>query len=136
MDEVLYKSNGTLHYSRHNESFKLIVSVDQGIVDYYRALMPKAIRTAPQKYAAHISVVRKEIPPNLASWDKYEGQEIEFSYSPIIHSGTVYYWLNAFSVRLEEIRTELGLIVDAPFHQPPPGFKKTFHISLGNTKER
>jgi hypothetical protein len=44
--------------------------------------------------------------------------------------------LNVFSVRLEEIRAELGLPVDAPFHQPPVGFKKTFHITIGNLKNK
>ena len=85
-------------------------------------------------YPAHVSVVRKEVPPNLEAWGKYENKEVEFYYSPLIHSGTMYYWINVFSVDLEKIRQELGLRVDAPFYQPPEGFAKTFHMTLGNIK--
>jgi len=86
-------------------------------------------------YPAHVSIVRKEIPPNLNAWGKYENQEVEFFYSPLIHSGTMYYWINVFSVELEKIRGELGLRVDAPFYQPPEGFAKTFHMTIGNIKD-
>lgn len=128
----LYTSTGTLRYGYTN----LVLDVDQGIVDYYRALMPKSISTQRQMYPAHISVVRKEIPPNMQFWGKYAGEQIEFQYSNVIHYGTVYYWLNAWCKRLEEIRQELGLPIDSPYTKPPDGFEKTYHITIGNVKEQ
>jgi len=131
---MLYESKGILRYSIV-PLIKLTVDVDQGILDYYRAMLPKAVRLNLQRYNAHISVVRKEIPPNMDVWGKHEGQEVDFQYENVVYNGAVYYWLNAFSKRLEEIRIELGLLVDSPFTRPPDGLAKTFHMTLGNTKQ-
>lgn len=132
----MYQSSGPLRYFRGpHGGYKLIVEVDQGIVDYYRRLMPWWLRPKPQMYPAHISVVRKETPPTISAWGKYEGEVVEFVYTNEVYSGTVYYWLNVFSVRLEEIRLELGLSLEERYTQPPAGFKKTWHITLGNQKQ-
>ena len=132
---MLYKSIGTLRYENKGGKYKLIVEVDQGISDYYRSLIPKWITVNPQMYRAHISVVRREIPVNLEYWGKYEGEKIEFSYEGIVRQGTVYFWLNVFCVRLEEIRKELGLPVRSEYTIPPEGFTKCFHCTIGNQKE-
>lgn len=129
----LFTSTGTLRYGKTVNY--LVLDVDQGIVNYYRALMPKWIKTNSQLYPAHISVVRKEDAINKEFWGKYEGELVNFSYSNIIHNGQVYYWLNAWSKRLEDIRLELGLQVDSPYTKPPDGLEKTFHITIGNVKD-
>ena len=135
MDEVLYRSVGTLHYDRTQDGgYKLIVQIDQEISDYYRSLIPKWIDARPQMYRAHVSVVRKEVPPNLDYWGVYEGEKVEFWYSPIVHNGKFYYWLNVFCLRLEEIRLELGLPVRSEYTIPPCGFTKCFHTTLANNK--
>lgn len=133
---ILHTSKGKLRYDiTEDAGYKLIVEVDLGIVQFYRALIPPWYpKINPQKYRPHISVVRNEIPPNKEVWRKYEGDEVEFLYSNIVHSGTVYWWLNCFSVKLEEIRLELGLPVDSPYTRPPDGLKKTFHCTIGNIK--
>lgn len=127
---ALYQSKGVLRYY----NTKLILEADQGIVEYYRAMLPRSFRTNRQLYPAHISVVRKETP-EMGSWRLYEGEEVEFSYDNEIKFGEVYVWLNAFSTRLEEIRRELKLPVE-PWGDlvPPAGFNKFFHITLGNFK--
>lgn len=130
----LFWSSGPLRYAIDNSGHKLNVVVDPGITSYYRALMPKYMPTNPQMYPPHISVVRKEVPPHLDLWGKYEGEEVGFVYSNIVHSGVVYYWLNAFSKRLEEIRLELGLPVSTEYTRPPDSYVKAFHITLGNCK--
>lgn len=129
----LFDSVGKLHYEGHN---KLILIVDPEIVRYYRSLIPKWCVAYPQLYPPHISVVRKEHPPNTPVWGRHEGELIKFKYSNNIYQGTVYWWLNAFSLRLEEIRMELGLSVSSEYTRPPEGFIKCFHISLANKKER
>lgn len=133
MSEKLYESVGILRYS--TEPSNLRVVVDPAIADYYRALIPKYIRTNRQMYPAHVSVVRKEIIPNVDFWGKYEGEEVLFYYSNTVNSGQVYYWINVFCKRLEEIRLELGLPVSSPYTLPPEGFHKCFHCTIGNAKE-
>lgn len=133
MDDILHKSTGVLRYSK--DGLNLRLSVCQGIVDLYRDLLPKSIRLNRQAFPAHISVVRKEVPPRMEFWRKYEGERLDFHYSPVVHHGKVYYWLNAFSTRLEAVRLELGLPVHSQYTLPPEGFTKCFHVTIGNIKE-
>ena len=113
----------------------MVVDVDQAIMDLYRSLIPKAIQTNKPMYPAHISVVRKETPTNTSVWMKHDKEIIRFFYSPIIHLGNLYCWLNVYCHRLEEIRQELGLPVHSRITNPPcEGFKQCFHITIGNFK--
>ena len=132
---TLYKSTGILRYSIGNTGYNLIVGVCPDISYYYRSLVPKSIILNPQKYKPHISVVRKETPINLDFWGKYHNKTIEFEYSNYIYNGEVYYWLNAFSTKLEDIRLELGLPVSSPYTRPPGEYKKCFHCTIGNLKK-
>lgn len=114
---------------------KVIVEVDQGVVDYYRSLIPRCHTVNRQLYPAHISVVRKELVPNLAAWGRHDSLEIPFVYSTKVERSETYWWLNVWSERLEAIRLELGLTVSSPFIQPPDErWRQTFHISLANSK--
>lgn len=133
---MLYKSSGKLRYSHHEGAvgFKLILEVDPGIASLYRALIPKHVGLNHTRYDPHISVVRREQTVNMDYWGKYEGEEVEFEYDTEVHHGKVYWWLNAFSTRLEEIRVELGLPISSEYTRPPDGYEKVFHITLGNTK--
>ena len=132
-DSVIYESVGTLRYSG---DWRLAVEVEQDIADYYRSLIPKWLPTNRPRWPAHITVVReeKERPTKTEAWGKYDGHPIKFWYSPFIHSGKVYYWLNAFSSQLEDIRVELGLPVRSQYTLPPEGFAKCFHITIANQK--
>lgn len=132
----MHKSKGELHYSYHEGyGYKLVLSVDPGIVKFYRSLIPKYMKFNPQRHDPHISVVRHELPLNPYAWEKYEKEIIEFEYSSYIHEGTMYFWLNAFSSRLEDIREELGLPITSIYDKyVPPGYNKIFHFTLGNKK--
>lgn len=129
----LFESIGVLRYSPEPSNLRVVV--DPGIGDFYRAMMPKSISTNRPMYPTHISVVRKETVPNVEFWGKYEGEPVTFHYSNVVHSGRVYYWLNAFCTKLEDIRLELGLPVSSPYTLPPEGFNKCFHITLANIKQ-
>lgn len=133
-EATIFWSSGPLKYTIDNSGYKLNLIVDQSISDYYRSLIPKYIDLNRQKYPAHISVIRKETPANIDLWGKYEGLELKFAYTNLIFRGTIYYWLNAFSKELEEIRLELGLPVSTQYTRPPGDFIKCFHITIGNTK--
>ena len=134
MEEVLHSSIGRLQYS--DEGSKLIVEVDKGIAQYYRALIPKWMPVLKPLYDPHITVVRqeKEEPVHKEHWKKYQGEEVEFFYSPVVQQGKVYYWLNCFCSRIEDIRLELGLPVMSEYTLPPEGFRKCFHMTIGNQK--
>ncbi len=132
---MLFEAKGILKYSVVDIGYKLVVEVDQGIADFYRALIPKARGVNRQRYGAHISVVRKEVPLDLSKWGKYHGEEVEFTYDNEVKWGQVYYWLNCFSKKLEDVRTELGLPVSSQYTRPPGSWIKCFHMTVGNVKE-
>lgn len=133
MTPTLYKSVGTLQY---HSGYKLTLDVDINIAFYYKSLIPLWLHPQPQRYMPHITIVRPkyELPVHKQFWGKYRNEKIEFYYDSWIHSGKEYFWLNVFSVRLEQIRAELGLYIDDKFTKPPEGFRKCFHMTIANRK--
>ena len=83
-----------------------------------------------------MTVVReeKEEVVNREFWGRYEGEEVPFSYDPTVQMGKIYFWLNVFCVRLEEIRLELGLPCVSQYTLPPEGFLKCWHMTIANQK--
>lgn len=116
-----------------NGSKKLILSVDQGIVDLAFALTPKYYKLQRQAFPAHISVVRNEwFKSDL--WGTHEGERVEFTYDPRTRNDETYHWMRVWSERLSQIRVELGR---PPFRGGvtlPPDGERCFHITVGNTK--
>jgi hypothetical protein len=131
---MLHETNGILRYSLCDVGYRLVVEMDQNLSDYYRSLIPKYLGVNRQRYPAHVSVVRHETPTVLAAWGKYDGEEVRLTYDSEVKNGRVYYWLNVFSVRLEEVRTELGLPVSSEYTRPPDSWIKCFHMTIGNVK--
>jgi hypothetical protein len=123
------KSVGALHYSIEPlVGHKLIVSADQELVEYYRALLPRSMPVNQQRHPAHISVIRRVVPHELSSWGKYEGEPVEFEYSNIVEWDERYCWLPVSCPRLEAIRIELGLEARVPW-------RNGFHMTIGNFKD-
>jgi len=120
----MFLSTGILQYG---PGIRLVLLADQGIADFYLSLVPKSLKVKPQFYPAHVSVVRREEPPNLGAWGLYEGLEVEFEYQPYIANDETYYWLPVQCKRIEEIRTELGL-------RPYPWWRNGYHLTIGNIK--
>jgi hypothetical protein len=132
MYEILHESIGVLNYSGVN---RVVLLIDQEIADYYRSLIPKYLPTNRPRWAAHVTLVReeKEEVVHREFWGRYEGEQVQFLYAPIIQLDETYFWLNIFCVRLEELRLELGLPCMS-WHVPPAGFRKTFHTTIANSK--
>jgi len=141
----MFPATGILHYELTNTAppYKLIVSIDQAISDYYLSTVPLYHRPypRPQMHKAHISVVRKETPTNFAAWNKHEGAEIAFEYEHNVRWDGAYYWIDCYSMELEDIRSELELynkpLHPATYHTPMPEntpYSKRFHITIGNIK--
>jgi hypothetical protein len=134
MNTKFFESTGTLQYSK---DWRLVLRVEQDLADYYRSLIPKWLPSQRPRWPAHVTVVRqeKETPANKEHWWKYNGHTLKFIYSPYIHHDKIYFWLNVWCKKLEEIRSELGLPFHSQFTLPPAGFKKNFHCTIANTKE-
>ena len=91
-----YQHSGVLRYSDYG-NWWLVVDINPELGRYYRALMPKYLGAAPQKYPTHLTVIRPErdTPTNPSAWGKYEGERIEFLYEAEIIHGKIYFWLRA-----------------------------------------
>ena len=98
--------------------------------------MPAWLNAQRPRWPAHVTVVRpgQEIPKHLEYWEKYEGEKIDLFYSPEIGQGKIYWWLDFYSSRLEEIRKELGLYYVSRNFPCPEGFRKVFHMTIANCK--
>jgi hypothetical protein len=131
----LFQSKGILRYSKTEiAGYKLVVEIDPEISKFYRSLIPKYIKIQPQKYTPHISVVRKTYELDLSLWMSREGFAVSFFYCNVIRNCERYYWIDVFSIELEEIRKELGLPLHSRFIGPPKEYIHCFHITLGNIK--
>jgi len=133
-----FVSTGKLVYSDEPLSkpltpYKLIVEVDPELANFYRNTIPKKFAVNRSKFPPHISVVRKEIPTNIKFWKKYDNKPIEFEYYDYVFNDETYFWLNAYSKELEDIRVELGLTAMSDLTKPPDG-SYTFHITITNIK--
>lgn len=129
----MYEADGILQYGPGGRA---VVWIDQGINDFYRKLIPKYCYPQPQMYPAHITVVRikKESPKNMDVWGKYEGEVIQYSYDPTIRFDGTYFYLNAYSERIGDIREELGL---PRFRFGELGSDKcSYHTSIANVKNQ
>lgn len=132
---LLYNSIGVLKYDIiPSYGFRLVLEIEQDIVDYYYSLIPKYYGVKSQQYKAHISVVRKETPPYLYFWGKYQDRPIRYFWEPTIYHENNYWWLDCFCLELEEIRKELGLWYKGKYTMPPKPWGKYFHCTIGNNK--
>jgi hypothetical protein len=129
-------SNGKLHYDTSDGNW-VTLFVSQDLADYYRSLIPKCERVVRPRWAAHITVVRAgvDVVGKMLYWDDYEGEVVEFMYDPYPLNGNGYYWVNAWSKRMEAIRSELGLENVSKYALRPTGYNKTFHITIGKYEE-
>lgn len=122
---------------RYGPDIRVIAEIDQSICDYYRSLIPKYFNAIGQRYGAHITIVRthKETPTILDYWGKHEGRVICFQYASCIHFDGRYFWLNAYSEEIGEIRKELGL----PKFRDDSVFggvvRSEYHITIANIKK-
>ena len=99
---------GIGHIRYYKDEWKVNVAIDDELAKYYRSLIPKYYTIKPQRYQTHITVVRGEEIPNKTPWGLFENKEIEFIYSNV-RNGKVYWWLDAYSDFLINLRLGLGL---------------------------
>ena len=111
-------------------SWWLIVKVDEDVCRYYRNLIHfhnRPLRLNPSKHGAHITVIagKYEKPEGAYAklWGKYEGERIDFKYSPEINTNGEYFWMEVQCKRIEDIREELGLT---------PKILHPWHLTVGN----
>lgn len=129
-----YESSGPLRYSYEpSYGYKLIVEVDKEIARLARALIPAEMDVVTPRYATHVTVVRREVPPTLSRWGEREGEIVRFLYETFVRNDERYWWLRVFSDDLAQVRHELGM---APYGKTTmaPDLKRCYHMTIGNTK--
>lgn len=133
---LLYETTGILRYSINSGQYRCVAEINESIADYYRDLMPRWWNGQKPRWPAHVTVCRpgKETPQSENFWGKYEGEEVPLFYEPSIKQGKIYWWLDFYSVRLEEIRKEMGLYYVSRDFPCPEGFRKVFHMTIANQK--
>jgi hypothetical protein len=129
----MFESTAIVRYGSETKVFALI---DPAICEYYRSLIPKYYYPKPQYHKPHITIIRskKESPTNLDNWGRHDGRLINFRYSPYVHYDGVYFWLNAYSPQIEEIRLELGLPRFRDDREFGGILRQEYHITIANTK--
>lgn len=142
----LLKGNGVLVYDPHRPGLKtktdwwIVVNTDSEICRYYRWWVWRRymIDLKQPSWGAHVSVLRggKPQPDKMHLWKKYQGEKIEFDYSPNVRQqgdttegvGPNHFWfVDVWSERLGEIRKELG------FTTKFDGKKIKYHMTIGRT---
>jgi len=113
-----YESTGKLSYKN---STWISLIIDNELVKYYRSTVFAKDGMQIPMHGAHITVVNGnwEVVPNRELWNKYEGENVTFSYDGDVKlvRGTWFMYCN--SPRIEEIRVELGLtslFANRPLH--------------------
>ena len=130
---MLFESSGYIKYSK--DPYKVILTVDQGIADFYRSLVPKTRYIQRQMHGAHASIVRNQTPIRMKYWGKHENTLTNFYYDNIIHWCDTYYWINIYCRLGERIREELCLPIYKS-NDAPDGFTQKFHVTIGNCKQQ
>lgn len=129
----MFQSTGKLLYDPHKNGKRfikpsdwwMILKTDEGIVEYYKYWIQRQfdVKFEMTIWGSHISVNRGFKPPNQEFWNKYAGEQIEFTYTNRIYrANDLFFCVDAYSSRLEAIRLELGLS-----KQPNFGF----HLTIG-----
>lgn len=99
----------------------LIVSVDNEIGKYYRDWIDRVFHLKLQHpaWGTHITLLndRDVVKPEFQQhWKKYHNQWIEFEYSVVLEQHWKFWTLPVKCERFIEIRHELGVLHDHPFH--------------------
>ena len=110
--------------------------ISENLGRYYRNLYfldhNKGKKLCKPYWGAHVTIVRNEIPPNLAKWWDYHEEEVEFEYIPGVRDNfgperyRSFFWLDVRCPRFDEIRAELGL---------PPNPDRTYHVTIGSIED-
>ena len=132
---IMHAYSGTLRYSpkilgnRVSAKWWLVVDCEPSLGSYYRDLYSlhhyRCKSLSKPAWKDHITVIRNEEPLHRDLWEKYDGENLEFSYLQEPHTNGCYWWLQISCPRLLDIREELGL---------PRNPSIPFHLSFGHTK--
>lgn len=124
----MFQSSGKLIYDPYarikQAPYWLILKTDEELIRYYKSMLMQQYDLIFEKtiWGSHISVIRGTPPVDKKQWKKYQNETIDFEYTNRIYRAHSFFCVDAYSPRLEEIRSELGL-------SPTP--KAGFHITIG-----
>ena len=105
---------------RRNGPGWMVVELGNGIAHYYKWLLESwGIDIDVPAWQTHVTVCDgSNIDPELYKrfWKKYQGQRLEFEYNIEVYKFARFYALRVRSPFLDQIRKELGLKPNYPFH--------------------
>lgn len=132
------KGKGIIRYSplriggrRRINPWWIVVDTDNEISKYYKWWLERLIYNPPwlkknegeklnlPLWGTHVTVLNgvKEVGEQyLEFWEKYQGEQIEFEYSPYIEKHWKFFVLPVKCSKLEIIRDELGFDSNYHFH--------------------
>lgn len=135
---MLPMTNGILKYDpprgnmKRKTEFWCVLNITNDFVKYYQDLIKreKFITLCEPAWGAHMSIIRgeKPTPDKMHLWKKYQNQKFDVTYDLDIKTAIdkrqpgEFYYVDAFSEELMNIRAEIGLPV-----------YRTFHITIGRT---
>lgn len=104
-----------------------VVEIDDEIANYYRWWVSRRYHKTMLKpsWNAHITVVGGTKPKNINKWKERHGQEVIFAYEhyPQTYDPNVrrsseppHWWVRVYCDELNDVREELGLRREYPFH--------------------
>lgn len=117
-----YEATGKLRYNGN----WVVLDVNPSIARYYRGVikMLHKIYSTSSLHGSHITVVAGKYQQPMKKYGYREGEDIRFTYGPVMTEDYSYYWLTVVDdSELREVRGELGL-EPTPFHP--------FHLTVGH----
>ncbi len=129
----MFRTEGKLDYWSSENGYRLVVLVDEEIGRYYRSQIPKHIKINVPRYPMHVTVLRNEIPIDLAQWAVHQNNSVFLQVFPYQYNDDTYWWLRVSCDTLKAIRKRLGLNEVSKWTMPLDEVD-FFHITIGNTK--
>jgi hypothetical protein len=137
--EGTWRSLGSLRYSpkkykaKEEQNWWVVLDCDPDIGKYYRHLYHlsshRCRRLWRPAWAEHVTVLRNEEPPEPFKplWERYAGETVEFTVSPVLRTNGEFCWLDVTCDFLLDLRVELGLAREPEY---------PLHLTVGHTNER
>ncbi len=123
-DQRWYPATGVIRYTTNWVKVHTSIS----IIEYYSYLVEKHLHKKLNlpRHGAHVTVIsgKWERVTGKEAWGKHEGKQVTFLYSSKVQDQGNYFWVEVWSLSLNQLREELGL--GARYHP--------LHLTVGNIK--
>jgi hypothetical protein len=132
---MIHSSKGIIQYDPYRPGLKkkkdwwCVLNIDADITRYYRwwAFKEMGVELNKPSWGSHVSIIRgeKPFPNNMDLWKKYNGLEVEFTYSSNVRQAgdrtglsvpSPFWFIDVECDFLIDIRKEMGFPYDYGLH--------------------